>query len=318
MISPSSADSTSRFVSWASKPPSPVSCQPALSGSADQLRDQLLVDRVQARSRGLRPRHPRARPDQRAARPSHRPSGATSLIGVTPLFLQSRHGCSFHLRQIRATDGERDPELARPSAAPTSASRPDARRSALVGQRRHHHRDLIDLRRPPAARMVLQRRRSRLVVAAAPADHGRPRVPVRRAISALASPSAASNTIRARAANPARTKLDRVNASSRDRSPSRRTNGAATDMDHCPAPATVDRVTTRNTSRLRLRTRTCDLENVRVVSGRSDQWRRVPLSCVDVSGRCRLAAACRHPIRGVSAGADLARLGPAGSSVDSG
>ncbi|MDT7699793.1 MAG: hypothetical protein QOJ30_2118, partial [Pseudonocardiales bacterium] len=39
-----------------------------------------------------------------------------------------------------------------------------------------------------------------------------------------------NNTIRALWATPARTELDRVNANSRDRSPSRRTSGAATDM----------------------------------------------------------------------------------------
>ena len=70
-------------------------------------------------------------------------------------------------------------------------------------------------------------------------------VPIRRAISAFDNPSAASNTIRARCANPARIELDRSIASSRGRSPSCRTSGAAIDMTHCPAPLTVNRVTTR-------------------------------------------------------------------------
>ena len=66
----------------------------------------------------------------------------------------------------------------------------------------------------------------------------------------MGNPCAANNTIRARDTSPARTELDRVNASNRDRSPSRKTSGAATDMTHCPAPPTVNKLTTRDTRHL--------------------------------------------------------------------
>jgi hypothetical protein len=57
-----------------------------------------------------------------------------------------------------------------------------------------------------------------------------------------------NSTIRARCASPARTELDRVNASSRERPPSRSTSGAATEMRRCPALPTANHLTTRNTS----------------------------------------------------------------------
>ena len=61
-------------------------------------------------------------------------------------------------------------------------------------------------------------------------------VPVRSAISVLATPSAANNTIRARVANPADTVDARVNASSRPRSPSRNSKAAATYTDRLSQP----------------------------------------------------------------------------------
>ena len=65
--------------------------------------------------------------------------------------------------------------------------------------------------------------------------------PTGSAITVFDNPSAASNTIRARCANPARTDDDRVNRTSSSRSPSRNTNAGAGRfaMPHCPAPPTI-------------------------------------------------------------------------------
>jgi hypothetical protein len=73
---------------------------------------------------------------------------------------------------------------------------------------------LVDLPRPPISRLIMQSRdrpasyRARLSTTV-----GRD-APVRRAISAFGVPSAASNTIRARCASPARIELDRTIPSS--------------------------------------------------------------------------------------------------------
>ena len=57
--------------------------------------------------------------------------------------------------------------------------------------------------------------------------------PTRRPTSALLAPSAASNTIRARCANPAGIVEDRVHSRSFCSSPARNTNGSTRDMNHC-------------------------------------------------------------------------------------
>ena len=67
--------------------------QPAGPGPASQLRDQLLIHRVQATGR-TRPRPHRAGPDPRPARRSQRSWGAHPLIGVTPLCYRPRIGRS--------------------------------------------------------------------------------------------------------------------------------------------------------------------------------------------------------------------------------
>jgi hypothetical protein len=57
--------------------------------------------------------------------------------------------------------------------------------------------------------------------------------PTRRPTSALLVPSAASNTIRARCANPAEIVEDRVHSRSLCSSPARNTNGSTRDIRHC-------------------------------------------------------------------------------------
>ena len=101
-------------------------------------------------------------------------------------------------------------------------------RFPLVRQRLRQHRDLVDHR--GASRTWI------IVEPIHPDSAYRPRhlstvgrdVAVRSAISVLATPSAANNTIRALVANPAGTVEARVNASNLQRSPSRNCNGRAT------------------------------------------------------------------------------------------
>ena len=119
---------------------------------------------------------------------------------------------------------------------------------ALIGEGGHHHRRprrLAVAGRCAAGPPALGSRPSR-------SDRASPPRSAASCWSAARSrrwaASTASNTIRARCANPACTELDRVNASNRDRSPSRRISGAATDMVHCLAPPTVNRVSTGNIS----------------------------------------------------------------------
>ena len=123
------------------------------------------------------------------------------------------------------------------------------RRAAVLGEGGHHHVDLVDLRRPPTAR------HDPAAPPIPPASYrARQSTTVGRwSRSASRSPRSATPRPRATrsapaAARPARIELDRVRASSRDRSPSRSTSGAATDIPHCSAPPTVNRVTTRDSS----------------------------------------------------------------------
>src|SRR5690606_28729911 len=70
------------------------------------------------------------------------------------------------------------------------------------------------------------------------------------AIAVFDSPSAASSTIRARCARPARTEEDRVKRASSSRSPSRNPSAGAGRfaIPHRCSPATVNQLTTRSTS----------------------------------------------------------------------
>ena len=90
MISPSRADSTSRLVSCASSPPSPVSCSPP---SRARPASRAISCSSTASRTPAAGRHRLAADDlvqvHDLARASGQSSGATSLIGVTPLFLQS-------------------------------------------------------------------------------------------------------------------------------------------------------------------------------------------------------------------------------------
>ena len=95
-------------------------------------------------------------------------------------------------------------------------------------QRRRHDLAVVHLPRPARPRLVVQARQTR------PRHTGPARsitvgrdTPTRSAIAVFDSPSAASNTIRARCANPARTVDDRVNRANPSRSPSRNANAGA-------------------------------------------------------------------------------------------
>jgi hypothetical protein len=104
--------------------------------------------------------------------------------------------------------------------------------------------------RPTRAWLVLEPRQSTLFVPAAPTDHCLWRVtPTLAAIAVFDTPSAASNTIRARCARPARTLELLVSDTSRSRSPSRKPNAAAARfaMPHPCRDQYVQRLMTRST-----------------------------------------------------------------------
>src|SRR4051812_24019275 len=173
---------------------------------------------------------------------------ASSRGSVENLNVSTRCGWMSHLRQILATvenevpkglASSRDDQCVTPSPAgglppfdnvatttsisSTSAGRPDPFWS-------------------PKPAMPARSYRSRQETTVAPATPPTPPPPPpprqeppaardpppTTAISVLGSPSAASNTIRARLTSPAGADDDRVNDSSRPRSPSPNTNGAAT------------------------------------------------------------------------------------------
>ena len=129
-----------------------------------------------------------------------------------------------------------------PAAGSTSGSCRAPRR----GEGRGHHLG----GRPSAADPTEARRRDlctyRTGVTVPPGVTVCRATPTRPAISVLDTPSAASNTIRARCARPARIVLDRVHGSNSSRSPGRRPNGCAR-IPHSRAP-TVKLLKTRRTS----------------------------------------------------------------------
>ena len=137
---------------------------------------------------------------------------------VENLNVSTRHGCRPHLRQIRGHRRESRSPAARPAAGSTSASPPAARgggssvasttaTSSITARPTRLRAGPPSPAMPSAAYRLL------------PADHRRLATPRPAARSrSFRRPSAASNTIRARCANPARIDGDRVHDSSTSRS----------------------------------------------------------------------------------------------------
>ncbi len=118
-------------------------------------------------------------------------------------------------------------------------------------QRRRHDRAMVMLAWTPRSRLIVQPVQAGRRVTLPPADHRRTRHPNPLARSLCSThPSAASNTIRARCASPARPALDRTIRVNRSRSPSRNPNAGAGRfaMPHHPNQASVKQLTTRCTS----------------------------------------------------------------------
>jgi hypothetical protein len=156
---------------------------------------------------------------------------ASSSGSVENLNVSRRQGCSFHSRQIRATDANEMPRCLASRRADQCVTPRDSGGAVNVAT-------------TTSASSITEGRpeRSRSPNASTPPDTyllrhwitvGRV-IPTRRAISAFGRPSAASSTIRARCANPASTVEDRTNAVSLGSSPARRTRGAAIDTPHYP------------------------------------------------------------------------------------
>ena len=159
---------------------------------------------------------------------------ASSSGSVENLNVSTRQGCTFHLRQIRATvakeipssaPSSRDDQCVTPSAAGGAArvAASTATSSCVAGR--------PDRGRSPNAASPPAVYRLRQVSTVGP------ETPTRRQISALASPSAANSTIQVRITRATGAVEARSTASNFCLSPSFRTNGTAlTDITHCLRP----------------------------------------------------------------------------------